>query len=88
VNDLNGDMDIHFRTGYVDILFGGDGIPADHYYGIYYSQCDSLCPVTGIVRVNDLEKRGNGYYYESTDGSDRYYAEPLGDHFYYYELHY
>ena len=68
---------------YIDIQCGGAGFgPSTHYYGIFYSADDNLWAIDLAV------EHGEGYLYQEESGDNRYYVEPLGNHFYYYEAHF
>jgi len=73
---------------YIDIQCGGAGFgPSTHYYGIFYSADDNLCAIDLAPR-DKLVEHGEGYLYQEESGDNRYYVEPLGNHFYYYEAHF
>lgn len=88
VESLTGVESVYIGGNHVDIMCGGAGFgPHTQYYGIYFSHNDNLNAMGYAQNKEALKKQGNGFIYE--EGSDyRYYVEPLGDHFFYYELHY
>ena len=74
---------------YIDIQCGGAGFgPSTHYYGIFYSADDNLCTIDVAGPRDKLVEHGEGYLYQEESGDNRYYVEPLGNHFYYYEAHF
>ena len=74
---------------YIDIQCGGAGFgPGTHYYGIFYSADDNLCTIDVAGPRDKLVEHGEGYLYQEKSGDNRYYVEPLGNHFYYYEAHF
>ena len=74
---------------YIDIQCGGAGFgPSTHYYGIFYSADDNLCTIDVAGSRDKLVEHGEGYLYQEESGDNRYYVEPLGNHFYYYEAHF
>ena len=89
VERINGVQDVYVCDEYVNIRCGGAGLGSStHYYGIFYSADDNLCAVDVAGPRDKLVVQGNGYFYQEEDGDNRYYAEPLGNHFYYYEAHF
>ena len=74
---------------YVDIQCGGAGFGSStHYYGIFYSEKDDLCAVRLGAPGDQLKEHENGFLYIEEDGDNRYYVEPLGNHYFYYEAHF
>ena len=89
VEHINGVQRVLIWEDYVDIKCGGAGFGSStHYYGIFYSDNDNLCAIDVAGPENKLVKYGDGYLYQEDDGDNRYYVEPLGNHFYYYEAHF
>ena len=86
---INGVQNVYCSETYIDIKCGGAGLGSStHYYGIFYSADDNLCAIDVAGPKNQLVEHGNGYLYQEIGGDNRYYVEPLGDHFYYYEAHF
>ena len=74
---------------YIDIQCGGSGFGSStHYYGIFYSADDNLCAIDVAGPRDKLVEPGEGYLYQEENGDNRYYVEPLGNHYYYYEAHF
>ena len=73
----------------VEFSCGGSGFgPSTHYYGIFYSPTDDLTAIWCAGPAEELTEQGDGYFYKERGGDNRYYVEPLDDHFYYYEAHF
>ena len=89
VGRISGVQKVYASETYVDIQCGGAGVgPSTHYYGIFYSADDDLSAVDVAGPRDKLMEYGDGYLYQEDDGDNRYYVEPLGNHFYYYEAHF
>ena len=91
LTEIKGIQEIHVQEDYVEIDCGGLGFGSNTaYFGIFYSETDDLCAesfaATGETLV--LLPKDNGYYFEETYGDNTYYVEPLGNHYFYYELHF
>lgn len=86
---INGVQKVYISEEYIDIQCGGAGLGSGtHYYGIFYSADDNLCAVDVACPKNKLVEQDSGYSYREENGDNRYYVEPLGNHFYYYEAHF
>lgn len=89
IERLNGVRLVYPSAKCVDIQCGGAGFASNtHYYGIFYSAEDDLCAIWVSGPAEELVAQGDGYLYEQTEGDNRSYIEPLGNHFYYYEGHF
>ncbi len=89
IERINGIQKVLVWDSYVDIQCGGAGFgPSTHYYGIFYSSDDDLCAIDVAGPRDKLVKQGDGWLYQEENGDNRYYVEPLGNHFYYYEGHF
>ncbi len=69
------------------IGFGSGG----SYFGIFYSAADDLLAVNvSLGSPEELQRQGSGFLYVSPipESNKRYYVEPLGNHYFYYEAHY
>ena len=89
VERINGVQKVYISEKYIDIQCGGAGFgPNTHYYGIFYSADDNLCAIDVAGPKDKLVEQGNGYLYQEENGDNRYYVEPLGNHFYYFEAHF
>ncbi len=91
VESIRGVQSVYISETYTDISFGGAGFgSSSHYLGIFYSADDSLSAVdvAGMCFPDELTAQGDGYFYQDEDSDNRYYVEPLGNHFFYYEAHY
>ncbi len=88
VKKLRGVREIHIRedSGEIEFYCGGKGlVPGSSYYGILYSKTDfrRLAESSPEWFAED-----GGYRYEQSGGDNRFYYEPLGNGFYYYEQHF
>lgn len=89
VECIRGVQNVYISEKYIDIQCGGAGVGAEtRYYGIYYSADDDLCAIDVAGPKDELVKSGEGYLYQEKTGDNRYYVEPLGNHFFYYEAEY
>ena len=89
IEHIRGIQKVLIWDSYIDIQCGGAGFgPSTHYYGIFYSAEDNLCAIDVAGPRDRLVEQGNGYSYQEENGDNRYYVEPLGNHFYYYEAHF
>lgn len=80
---------VYVAKDYVDFQGKGYGLgPSTHYYGIFYSHDGDLCAVDVAGPREELTKSGAGYQYQENNGDNRYYVEPLGNNFFYYEAHF
>ena len=52
------------------------------------SEKDDLCAVRLGAPGDQLKEHENGFLYIEEDGDNRYYVEPLGNHYFYYEAHF
>ena len=86
VESISGVQEVYKNEEYIDIQFGGYGFGSSTgYYGIFYSANNNMCAVDVAGPENELSEHGNGYKYQENDGDNKYYVEPLGNHFFYYE---
>lgn len=89
VQHIRGVQTVSVWDSYVDIQCGGSGFgPSTHYYGIFFSADDNLCASQFAGPKDELVEHEEGYLYQENGGDNRYYVEPLGNHFYYYEAHF
>ena len=89
VEKLSGVQGVSVTDSCTDVSCGGAGMgPSTHYYGIFYSAADDLCAVDVAGPADELTADGAGWLYQESGGDNRYYVEPLGDHFFYYEAHF
>ena len=89
IEGIKGVQKVIIQDTYIDIQCGGAGFgPSTHYYGIFYSADDNLCAIDVAGPRDKLVEHGEGYLYQEESGDNRYYVEPLGNHFYYYEAHF
>ncbi len=90
LEQIDGVIEISTYQGCVDLWCGGFGLgSATSYYGIFFSEKDDLFAVLISCGSSDqLKPDGAGFRYEQTGGDNRYYVEPLGNHYFYYEAHY
>ncbi|MBP3478023.1 MAG: hypothetical protein J6K03_00885 [Oscillospiraceae bacterium] len=89
VGRISGVQKVYASETYVDIQCGGAGLGSStHYYGIFYSADDDLSAVDVAGPRDKLVEYDDGYLYQEDGGDNRYYVEPLGNHFYYYEAHF
>lgn len=80
---------IYVANDYVDFQGKGWGLGSStHYYGIFYSPDGDLCAVDVAGPREELIESGAGYQYQEINGDNRYYVEPLGNNFFYYEAHF
>ena len=87
---LNGVIEIKEdkRRKAVDVFCGGTGIvPSSGYYGVLYlPEKDARAYFSEPAEEWTVD--GNGFCYRQKNGDNRFYVEPLGNDFYYYEQHY
>lgn len=77
---------VYESDNYVKIDFKGSGLVSNsNYYGIYYSESDSLCAIDISPPCDELKKDGAGFRYKQENGDNEYYVEELGYHYFYYE---
>ncbi|MBE6551279.1 MAG: hypothetical protein E7665_03990 [Ruminococcaceae bacterium] len=89
VSKIYGVQNVDTWEDYIDIQCGGAGFGSStHYYGIFYSENDDLCAVRLGAPGDQLKEHENGFLYTEENGDNRYYVEPLGNHFFYYEAHF
>lgn len=89
VERIRGVRSVYISETYVMIECGGAGLgPSTHYYGIFYTGDDNLFAVDAAEPEGKWVEHGEGYLYQEDGGDNRYYVEPLGNHFYYYEAHF
>ena len=89
IEEIKGVQKVLVRDTHTDIQCGGAGFgPSTHYYGIFYSADDDLCAIDLAGPKDKLVKYGDGYLYQEESGDNRFYVEPLGNHYYYYEAHF
>ena len=82
-------QEVQMSETHVDIRCGGAGFGSStHYYGIFYAADDNLCAVGVAGPKDELVAHGDGYLYQEDGGDNRYYVEPLGNHYFYYEAHF
>lgn len=80
---------VYVAKDYVDFQGKGYGLGSStHYYGIFYSPDGDLCAVDIAGPREELTESGAGYQYQENNGDNRYYVEPLGNNFFYYEAHF
>ena len=76
----------------INMLCGGIGFGSGtSYYGIFYSDSDDLLAVNvSLGSLEELQHQGPGFISVPpfSESNKRYYVEPLGNHFFYYEAHY
>ena len=89
IERLRGVQDVYVNEKYIDVQGGGSGFGANtYYYGIFYSEDDNLCAIGLAGPREELVEKGDGYLYKEEDGDNRYYVEPLGHHYYFYEAYF
>lgn len=89
VERISGVQKVDISAAYVDIQCGGAGLGSStHYYGIFYSADDDLCAIDVAGPKDELVEDDDGYLFSEDSGDNRYYVEPLGNHFFYYEAHF
>lgn len=89
VEALPGVQEVYVGERYVKILCDGAGMGSStHYYGIFYHPDVALFSSENTGVVTWFVQDGNGYLYQEEGGDNRFYVEPLGSGFYYYEAHY
>ena len=90
--EIDGVQRVRTEERCVHILCGGIGAGSGTaYFGIFYAASDDLLAVrVSLGTAEELQPEGEGFLYVSpVRGSNkRYYLEPLGNHFFYYEAYY
>ncbi len=86
---IDGVQEVLVWDKYVDIQCGGSGFGSStNYFGIFFSEKDNLRAIDVAGPFDEFVSSGNGYRCEQPDGDNEYYVEPLGNHYFYYEVHY
>lgn len=81
--------DVDMMDTYVAISCGGSGLGAGtNYYGIFYYEGEDLCAVDVDASGGRFVESDDGYLYHEENGDNRFYVEPLGNHYFYYEAHF
>ena len=92
LSEINGIERIKAEERCINMLCGGIGFGSGtSYYGIFYSDSDDLLAVNvSLGSLEELQHQGPGFIYVPpfSESNKRYYVEPLGNHFFYYEAHY
>lgn len=87
-------QEIRVQDTYVDFQCQGAGFgPETSYWGFYYSDKYNMTAVLGPLPSGQFfQKSGSGYLWKESwydpKGDNSYYVEQIGDHFYYYEMHF
>ena len=77
---------VNAREKGIEFYCGGGGIvPSSWYCGFYYIETDDISEIWCAPSAAKLPTDGGGYLWEEPDGDDRFYAEWICGHFYYYE---
>ena len=85
-------QEIRIWENCIDFRCGGAGFgPETSYWGFYYSEKYNMTAVSGPLPAGQLfQKSGSGYLWKESwydpNGDNSYYAEQIGEHFYYYEM--
>ena len=90
VKKLRGVADVTVRDGGEEIEFycGGAGlVPGSSYWGIRWEKDPEVFAALAAASP-EWSFDGTGYRFEQAEGDNRFYYEPLGNGFFYYEEHY
>ena len=90
VKKLRGVKDVTVRDGDGEIEFccGGAGlVPGSSYWGILWEKDPEVFAALAAASP-EWSAEGAGFRYEQAKGDNRFYYEPLGNGFFYYEEHY
>ena len=84
---LNGMKEVRIQDNTIEFSCGGSGLGSATYYcGFFYSESDDLNGIwCAPPRASQLKPFENGFLYEEGNGDNRYYAEHICGHFYFYE---
>lgn len=79
--------EVNVEEDHVDFRCGASGFASQtSYRGFFYSEQDDMYAVwCAPPEGGQLIREGNGFFWEETEGDNRYYVEKICGHFYYYE---
>lgn len=89
IEALPGTESVFCDDDHVDVYCHGLGFgPSTSYFGIFYSPSDDMSAAYGKLPDGALQPEGTGWRYQQPESDNRYYVEPLGNHYFYYEESY
>lgn len=79
--------EVNVEEDHVDFRCGASGFASQtSYRGFFYSEHDDMYAVwCAPPEGGQLIREGDGFFWEETEGDNRYYVEKICGHFYYYE---
>lgn len=90
LESIKGVLGISTHEDHTEIRFGGSGMGSNtDYYEIWWTEKKIASVLLGqIASRYDAIPDGNGIRYKEKEGDNEFYAEPIGNGFYYVELHF